>query len=1016
MDKLFIFGQKTGSPFNWTSILAIVFLFTAFQGYSQQSHPVSGLITDHQTGESLVGVSIHVKGTTYGTTTDIEGTYRLEISDPTSILVFSYIGYETQEIPVNNRAVINVRLISSTQTLDEVLVVGYGIQRKESVIGSISSISNKTIVSLPVSNVTQSIAGKLPGVQVVQTSGEVGLDEAEIFIRGQATYGNSQPLVVIDGIVRDGFAQLDHNEIESINILKDASATAVYGVKGANGVIIVTTRRGMEGKPQISFTTQTALTFPTRIPQPLDAYRTSLLSNLHRIGGLQSAPTYNNQDLMYYRTGASPYTNPDYRWTDVMIKDFSRLTQYNLNVSGGTSAIRYFISGGYLTQDGFYNYDPYTNFARTNFRSNFDIDITSDFTAAVNLGTRIEERTNPSQAWYGSWEIYRASFAESGRDLPVFNPDGSLAGNNAYPNLIGRVRDMGFYKETRSILEMSVNLRHNLNFITDGLSIRGQVAFDDNGSMNRNYQENYAVYQYNQANNSYTQFREYRPLEYAWGNVYNTRKIYYEASLNYTRSFGSHNITGLFLGNRDLMFINEENPFATEGLVGRLTYDYNLRYLAEINIGYNGSENFAPGRRYGLFPAFALGWNLVNEPFLQQTAFTNLFTVFRIRGSMGWVGNDRIGAERFIYLQQYVETGGAMFGTGDNWFPGIRQGTIANTMVQWEVAQKQNLGLETEIREGMFGFSVDLFYEYRDRILTTIANTRPDYVGAEFSAANVGIVENRGFETELRHNNRVSNNLSYNVSGNFSFARNKILRRDDPFMTLDYQKQEGYPIGTPLVYLVHGYFMDYDEIFNSPPQIAGLGGISGNNIVYPGDLRYIDVNNDGVINHYDRVRMGYPYVPEITYGLSMGVNYKNFDVSMMFQGAARASFNKNWEIMWHFSNNSNVFSPHWQYWTPETAETAEYIRLHGQWQNNEAGSEYSLGSGDYLRLKFAEAGYTFSESFMQRLNISSFRVYISAVNLFLWAKEPYLDPDNRDNRGGSMPPVRSFNLGLNLNI
>jgi hypothetical protein len=268
----------------------------------------------------------------------------------------------------------------------------------------------------------------------------------------------------------------------------------------------------------------------------------------------------------------------------------------------------------------------------------------------------------------------------------------------------------------------------------------------------------------------------------------------------------------------------------------------------------------------------------------------------------------------------------------------------------------------------------------------------------------------------LSHNYQINNNLSYNIRGNFSLARNKIIRKDDAFMTLDYQKEEGYPIGTPLVYLVDGIFQDYEDIYNSPPQISQLGGIAGNNIVYPGDLRYMDINDDGIINRFDRVRMGYPYVPEITYGLNLGFNYKGLDVSAMFQGAARASFNKNWEIMWHFSNNKNVFDRHWEYWTPETAGSEEYIRLHGQYQNNEAGSTYSLGSGEYLRLKFMEVGYTISGSLTERLKISSFRIYLSGVNLFLWAKEPYIDPDNREQRGGFMPPSKSYNIGLNLNI
>jgi TonB-linked SusC/RagA family outer membrane protein len=997
-------------------VLFLVAIMPVLNGFGQQGHRVTGTIRDAKTGEALIGVNVVNKGAFTGTTTGADGGYRIDAPDPGGILQFSYVGYQPREEAIGGRAVINIELSTDTKALEEVVVVGYGVQKKESVVGAISSITSKAIVSIPLSNITQSIAGKLSGVQVVQTSGEIGRDEADIFIRGQATYGNSNPLIVVDGIIRDGFAQIDPNEIQTMSILKDASATAVFGVKGANGVIIITTKRGIEGKPQISFSTQRAITMPTRIPQPLDSYRSALLANLHKVGGSKESAPFNNQDMLNFRTGASPYTNPDYSWVDVMMKDYSSLTQYNINVSGGTKTIKYFISGGYLTQDGVYKYDPYTNFSRINFRSNFDINVSKNFSASINLGTRIEERTNPATAWYGSWEVYRASFALGGRFTPVFNPDGSLSGNSSRTNLIGTVRDRGFFKEIRSVMELGVNLNYKLDFITPGLSIKGQLAFDDNGSMNRNYEQTFAVYQYDQKTNSYTEFGENRPLNYAWGNVYNTRKTYYELSLNYNREFGRHSVTGLLLANRDLKFINNQTPFATEGLVGRLTYDYDKRYLAEVNMGFNGSENFAPGKRYGLFPAFAAGWIITNEPFMQNTAFKKVVSGLKIRGSLGWVGNDKIGSDRFIYLQQYEEAGGAMFGTGDNWYQGIRQGTIANMNVQWEVARKQNIGFESDFFNGLFGLNLDYFFEYRDKILTTISNTSPSYIGATFSAANIGIVENKGFELELRHNNTITEKISYFFRGNFSYAHNTVIQKDDAYMTLDYQKEEGYPIGTSVKYIAIGIFQDYDEIYNSPAQISQLGGIPGNNIVYPGDLKFQDVNNDGVINRFDQVRTGYSYVPEITYGGTVGINIGNFDLSALLQGVARASFEKNWEIMWHFSNNENVFPTHWNYWTPETSGSEEYVRLYGPYQNNESGSTYSLGSGKYLRLKNAEIGYTLPNSILKRIKTESLRVYISGVNLILWAKEPYIDPDNRNQRGGNMPPLKSVNIGVKLNF
>lgn len=1003
--------------------LFVLGILLSLNGFSQQSLKVTGTVKDAQTGEPLIGVNIVVKGTTNGVISSVTGTYQINVTDPKSVLVFSYIGYQPAEVVIEGRSVIDMELFIDSKALDEVVVVGYGAQKRESVVGSIAAIDNKTLVSIPVSNVTQALAGKLAGLQVVQSSGEIGRDEATLFIRGQATYNDRDPLIVVDGIMRDGFSQIDPNEIQSVSILKDASATAVFGVKGANGVIIITTKRGSEGKPQISFTAQTAITKPTRVPQPLDSYRSALLANLHKIGGSGEAAPFSNKDILNFRTGASPYTNPDYSWVDVMMKDQSRLSQYNLNVTGGTKTVKYFISGGFMTQDGVYNFDPYTNFSRLNFRSNFDIDVSKNLSASLSLGSRIENRTNPASAWYGSWDVYRASFALGGRFTPVYNPDGSLGGNSSRTNLIGTVRDMGFYKEIRSVLELGLNLKYKLDFIAPGLSMRGQLAFDDNGSMNRMFDQKYSVFQYDLKNDKYTEFGENRPLGYAWGNVYDTRKIYYELSLNYDRKFGNHSFTGILLANRDLKFVDYYVPYATEGLVGRVTYDYSKRYLAEVNIGYNGSENFSSKNRYGFFPAFAAGWFLTNEEFIKNTAFSRVVTSLKLRGSMGWVGNDKLklsGASeplRFIYLQQYDNAGGSVFGTGDNWFQGIRQGTIANENVQWEVARKQNIGFESDFFNGLFGLNFDYFYEYRDKILTQISNTSPSYVGAVFSPANVGIVENQGFEIEFRHNMDIGNDFSYYIKGNFSYAHNTVIKRDDAYMTLDYQKEEGYPIDTPLKFITTGIFQTYDEIYNSPAQISQLGGISGNNILYPGDLKFKDINNDGVINRFDYVRTGYSGVPEITYGVTLGMNYKNFDVSALLQGAARASFEKNWEIMWHFSNNENVFPRHWNYWSPETSGSEEYTRLYGPYQNNEAGSDYSLGSGEYIRLKNVELGYTLPPSLMKRIRVEALRVYVSGVNLVLWTKrEPYLDPDNRNQRGGNMPPLGSYNLGLNLNF
>lgn len=998
-----------------------------------QNTTINGVVLDKASGDPMIGVTVTIEGTTNGTITNYDGEFEIALHDiKNTTLQFSYVGYKTVNLPLKSTSNIRVLMEEDVNMMEEVIVVGYGTQKKESVIGSIASIDNSTLISVPVSNVTQSLAGKLAGVQVVQSSGEVGRDEASIYVRGTPTYVDSRPLIVVDGITRESFAQIDPNEIQSINVLKDASATAVYGVKGANGVIIVTTRRGATSKPQVSLSAQYALTQPMRVPDPLPAYESVSLLNLgsYVSGGND---TYTALDLIKYRTNSSPYLRPNVKWTDVVMKDFSSLQQYNVNISGGNSFVKYFVSGGYLGQNGFYVNDPYTKFTRYNFRSNLDFDITKRLKASFSLGARIEKRDYPSSSTWSSWNIYRGAFSTGGYKLPVYNPDGSLAGpaTSAY-NLLGTIGEEGVFKENKSVVEMGLNIRYDLDFILKGLSVRGQLAFDNSGSNGEFWGKTYSTKYYNIVRDKntdsdtevYTKQGEDSPLSYSWGNSWFDQKVYGELGLEYARTFGgSHNVTALLLANRGLRMISYFIPYADQGLVGRITYDYNKRYFLELNAGYTGSENFAQGLRYQLFPAFAAGWLVSNEKFISETAVSNVLSHLKIRGSIGWVGNDKMGditkedyqALRFAYIQRYTNGGGASFGAGDSWFSGIYQENIANVGLTWETGRKMNIGFESGFFNDLIGLNVDLFYERRSDILTDVGPITPDYVGKQFMRANVGIVDNKGFEAELTHRKRIGKDFSYSLKGNFSFARNKVVKKADPEGLLPYQGEEGYAIDVPLMYKSIGVFESYEDIENSPSQM----GLAGNTEVKPGDTKYLDFNGDGVIDINDAFRQGYGPVPEIQYGATLSMEYKGIDFSMFFQGAAHANFIKNWEIMWPFSNSENAMREHWRYWTPETSGDHEYIRMYGPYRNNQpAGGSNSitLGSGDYLRLKNVELGYTLPKKWTSKAFMSSARIYLSAHNLFLWSVEPYLDPDNRDIRGGQMPQTRAFNFGLNINF
>jgi TonB-linked SusC/RagA family outer membrane protein len=769
---------------------------------------------------------------------------------------------------------------------------------------------------------------------------------------------------VVDGIIREGFAQIDPNEVESFSILKDASATAVYGVKGANGVIIITTKRGVTGKPTVSFSAQAAVHRYTRLHTPIDGYRTALLKNtLENNSGRQVAYPVNR--LMNWRTGDSPYSEPDVNWMDQTMNPTSTQQQYNLNIRGGTKTARYFISGGYFDQGSPFRGDDITHFKRYNFRSNLDLDITEDFTASLNMEARIEDRQYPTSIYWSSWELYWRSFAQSGIKYPAYNPDGS---HSPY-NTIALLKESGRSTNNRTVWEIALNLQYKLNWLLKGLAIRGQLAYDDNTEHGKMYNQTPALYEYLPATGSYVVTQVARPIKHNWDDVSNSRKIYWEGAITYDQSFGKHNVNVLLLYNQLLRENTTLQPYATEGIVGRLVYNYAQKYLAEFNLGINGTENFAPGKRYGYFPAFSLGYILSNEDFWQKSGIYEIINQLKIRSSLGWVGNDRpyIGGveQRFMYLQEYSyipysDGGGYMF--GENAVDGVRSGLLANPDTRWETARKFDIGIETGFFNNLFSLSIDYFHEYRKDILKE-SNRIPSLLGAFPKAGNIGVTTNQGVELELSHFNHINKDFSYNLKGTFGFARNKIIEDGSPYGTLPYQRTEGHSIDMPLKLISLGYFQSYEDIENSPSQL----GLEGNTFVVPGYLKYKDINGDGIIDRYDMVYTGFPTTPEIDYGLSLGFKWKNFDVSCMFQGVANVSYDKNWDIMWAFSNTDNVFPSHWYSWTPEIGDSrAEYIFLSNRYQNNEAGADYTLSDGSYIRLKNTEVGYTFLEEWTKK--------------------------------------------------
>jgi len=555
-----------------------------------------------------------------------------------------------------------------------------------------------------------------------------------------------------------------------------------------------------------------------------------------------------------------------------------------------------------------------------------------------------------------------------------------------------------------------------MDWLLKGLAVRGQIAYDDNSNHPKMYSMTPALYEYIFSTDTYSRQTEPKPLAYQWDDVHNSRKLYWEGAMTFNRDFGKHNVSALLLVNQLLRGTDVDQLYATQGLVGRFVYNYAQKYISEVNFGVNGSENFSPENRYGVFPSFSLGWILSKEKFWMDSGIFNIINNFKIRGSLGWVGNDRCwvnGVEqRFLFLNQYLydSDGGYMF--GENKVEGVRQDRIPNLEVTWEKARKINIGFESAFFNNLFTLNAEYFHEYRkDILLESLAI--PGYMGAVPVPGNIGVTQNQGVEIDFSHFYKINKDFSYNVKWNFSFARNKSLSQGSPEGELLYQRKEGFSIDMPQKYITLGYFQSFEEIENSPSQL----GISGNNEVRPGDLKYKDINGDNIIDRFDLVHTGFPTTPEIQYGITLGANWKNFDFSCLFQGVTNVSFDKNWEIMWAFSNNDNVFPRHWYYWTPETGDDrARYTQLYGKYFNNEAGADYTLSDGSYLRLKNLDLGYTIPSELTKKFFVSNLRVYISALNLITWSKEESLDPDTRHSRGGNMPPVKTVSFGLNVNF
>ncbi len=990
---------------------------------------VSGSVYDMH-GGPVVGAAVWIKGTRNATTTDFEGRFSLGISGEGGILCVSSLGYQEWELALGSGSqTLNIVLRDEANQLEEVVVVGMNNrQTRRSITGAISTIQTRELVQSPVANISNALAGKLPGLFTVQTSGEPGADAASLYIRGLGTYGTSAPLVVIDGLPRNksDFDMLDANEIESITILKDASSSSLYGIQGANGVVVVTTRRGSgDERPKISFTAQQALQQPIRLPQTLSSYEQALYNRAQDFNdGLPLR--YTDEVLQIIKDGSDPYLYPNTDWFDVVLKDHSWQSQYNVNISGSagkTHKINYFVSGSYIRQgtllnheDEFEaNYGVKSKYDRYNFRSNIDFQATKMLNIRIDLAGRLETRIGPSIS-------FPYIFGQITSRLPgtqaIYNPDGTLAAGSALEipfkpgNPYGLITRSGYYKNGSNVMNGTISARHQLDFITKGLSVMAYFSFENTSNLNRSCSQYSESHWYRGKNvdgeDVYQDYTTNGRLAASTG-TYIERYTYLDLRLNYDREFGKHQVNAQVLANRTIKDIqSSEYMYAYQGVSGRVTYNWARRYFVEGNIGYNGSENFPPGRRYGLFPAFSLGWVVSEEPWLNTPSWIK---IFKLRGSYGVVGNDKIGGNRFLFITEFGPGGGLgsifpygyYFGAtngGTNAAGGYNQTRFGNAYVTWETARKTNVGFDLSIlKDNALNFTVDYFREMRDNILTE-AGSVPDYVGiAEVAPRNSGKVFNHGLEAEIRFNKRITSDLSIFTNIQGTWAKNKVLENDQPVPAFDYQDLRGYEIGYSLGYHALGLFEDQADIDNSPVQKFGP--------VIPGDIKYLDKNEDGVIDPDDRVPLKVFSVPTFTGGLSFGVNFKGFDFSMMFSGALGGTAR-------FFVYPSSIINL--QRWTPENKDAL--LPVAHTTANNTVDSDFNIMKTDYLKLRNIELGYTIPRKVLQRIKVQSARVYLNAQNVAVWDTLWLKDRDPEAAGSGTLPyPLqRIMNVGIRFDL
>ncbi|PZR28362.1 MAG: TonB-dependent receptor [Citrobacter freundii] len=1011
--------------FHLLTILLVLSVFFSTQTFAQSSI-IHGKVIDSTSSNPVSDATVNVAGTAISTKTGTDGEFAINVSVGQTLSI-SHVGFNLSTVQIKSFSDIVVRLTSSSGELLDVVVVGYGRQKKVSVVAAISTMKAEGLRQTPAANIGIALAGRLPGLSVLQRSGVPGGEQMEFYIRGRSTINGQQPLILVDGVQRD-FTALDPREVESISILKDASATAVYGVRGANGVIMITTRRGHVGKPIIDVTAEQSWQSPTRLPKMVNAYDYALLRNqVETQNGRQ--PIYDDVALEHYRTGDFKELYPTRDFVNEFMKDAFPMRRANVNFSGGSDKMRYFTTVGYLFQEGIfktekfseYNYDPASKANRVNFRSNFDIDINKSLKMFLNVSGYMQKKNDPvivpNNGAYlndvNGYSIVIGSLVQTPNNYHNdVTPDGEvlstpLKGGNINNVPYGMLNRSGFRNTMTNQVTASLGLEQKLDFITKGLSGRVIASYDATSINQQVRQRTFQLYEAKADPNNPDQVI-YQPTgTMTNGTLVDAQaqsqwnQVNIDASINYDRSFRKHAVSGMILFNRYQRTINIELPYNYVGFVGRATYAYDNKYLAEANFGYNGSEQFAPGHKMGFFPSVSVGWVASNEDFVADAL--PWLTFAKIRASYGQVGNDNMNGSRFAFLTLWN---------------GSYEAQIGNDRLEWEKANKFNVGLETKLFRD-FTFEADVFLERRNNILISATGLVPTGMfgtGGVFSSGiipkiNAGQIENKGFEIVTGYAKNLGGGVRLDVRLNGAYNRNKVLYLSEVLLPEDYAyrlRSTGYRLGQPFGYKTAGFFNSERDILDWYDQTA-IGPAPK-----PGDLKYRDMNGDGVITEQDQVPIGNPEVPSWTFGGAVSLRVKNVDFSMMWQGVAGRSYLLSGQRIFETYNFNEWHKEAWSQQRLDAGLPITYPRLDPGSSASKLVSDFWLVDGSYIRLRNVEIGYTLGGRLAGKIGASAVRIYANGLNLLTFDKYPVKYQDPEQNNELLYPVFKAYNIGLNV--